>query len=162
VDRTPSPAQSSTWTGQTALERLRKLLPGFRGYARREHRREADGLLRGFGAVRIERAAARIESAVQTQRNGESLAVVATRAGEVARQLRGAHAAYAGFLDTQDWKGDGPLEALYARDEELVTRVVALGVAADLEPCPVEAVERELRDLAFALERRREALRALA
>jgi len=79
VDRTPSPAQSSTWTGQTALERLRKLLPGFRGYARREHRREADGLLRGFGAVRIARAAARIESAVQTQRNGESLAVGATR-----------------------------------------------------------------------------------
>jgi hypothetical protein len=161
VDRSPLLPQTPTWTGQTALERLRKLLPGFRGYARREHRREADGLLRGFGAARIERAAQRIESAARG-RDAALLNAAATRATEVARQLRGAHAAYPGFLDTQDWKADGPLEELYARDEELVTRVVALGVAADLEPCPLDAVDRELRDLARALERRRDTLRALA
>jgi len=144
------------------LERLRKLLPGFRGYARREHRREADGLLRGFGAVRIERAATCIESAARGKADAAALAAAAARASELARQLRGAHAAYAGFLDTQDWKADEPLEELYARDEELVERVVALGIAADIQPCLPEALERELRDLARAFERRRDALRALA
>jgi hypothetical protein len=46
------------WDERSALERLTRILPGFRGYHVREHRRETDALFRRFGLHRLDQVRA--------------------------------------------------------------------------------------------------------
>lgn len=144
---------------RSALEELSAMIPGFQGYLKAEHRREADRLQRDFLARRIDEAREPVRAAAAdwTDENRLSNLERATdtqdRLQRVASLVRNADAGYSGFFDTVQID-DAALETLYEIDKTMVSYVQELeGAAAALDPAGEDAdCKKALRSIAKAAE----------
>jgi hypothetical protein len=106
------------------LERLGSLIPGFRGYADRERRRDSDRALRDAVVTRlndyrehVDRAITDCSSRMQFD-SIELLERLKRRIESVRDTVRHAPAGYSGFFDTHQVREED-LEGIYAHDLQL-------------------------------------------
>ncbi len=110
---------------ENALEKLAEKIPGFRGYREKEHRRDADKLLRLTIASRVDEQWRRLtEIQRRLVASGEfgyldDLEGVAIRLRTFSDQLRTASYGYAGLFDAIKVE-DEELARLYAYDSSLL------------------------------------------
>jgi hypothetical protein len=125
------------------LERLANLIPGYKGYADREQRREADQAVRavvvsGLDSCRsaVDRIIADCSRSMQFAEL-ERLETAKRRLGTLADGVRHAPAGYSGFFDRHQ-VGATELDAVYERDldlakavKDLASRLSPLSAASD-------------------------------
>ncbi len=110
---------------ENALERLASRIPGFQGYRQKEHRRDADKMLRLTVARRVDEQWRRLtEIQRQLAAAGEfgfldDLEAVAIRLRTFSDQVRTASYGYAGLFDAVKVQ-DAELAKLYAYDTTLL------------------------------------------
>ena len=117
------------------VQKAAEWIPGFRGYYAREHRRDADRLLREAVSARLKAAAdafgersadlarqRRIDEVEALQRISQRLAAAADR-------VRTAAQGYSGFFDAVKVL-EPQLDQLYAQDQRLFQAAEALKAAA--------------------------------
>jgi hypothetical protein len=152
--------QDVHWHERTALERLSHILPGFRGYHAREHRRETDQLFRSFGLHRLERVRTRVEQARQKLRGRERTPYrgIAKRLARLCEDLE--VRALQPFLERESRQA-AALDALYTEEEDVVRGVVELSVAIDERGTRPEDLLREIERVERALARRSELIASL-
>ncbi len=153
-------AESIRWHERTALERLTHILPGFRGYHVRDHRRETDALFRSFGRHRLERVRTCVEEARQKLRGRERSPYrgIARRLVRLCADLEAR--AVQPFLERES-RSAAALDALYAQEEDVVCGVVALSVAVDERGTRPEDLLREIERVERGLARRSELIASL-
>ncbi len=121
---------------ENALERLVSGLPGFQGYRAKEHRRDADKILRLHIAERLTEQWRRLtEIQRQMASSGEftyldDLEGIAIRLRSLADQIRTASYGYAGFFDAVK-VDDAALQRLYTFDTQLLDLVEAIKAGVD-------------------------------
>jgi hypothetical protein len=147
------------WHTRSALERLSGILPGFRGYHVREHRRETDALFRSFGLHRLARVRGRVDEVKQALRGRERSPYrgIAKRLAKLCEDLEAHQAPYLERGSTQE----RALDSLYAVEEDVVCGVVALSVAVDERSTQAEDLLREIERVERGLARRSELLASL-
>lgn len=148
------------WDERSALERLTRILPGFRGYHVREHRRETDALFCSFGLYRLERVHARVEE-VRLRLRGRERSPYRGIAKRLARLCENLEARAAAALLERESTQAGKLDSLYAQEEDVVRGVVALSVAVDERATRPEDLLREIERVERGLARRGELLASL-
>jgi hypothetical protein len=146
-----------------ALQRLRARLPGFGGYCEREERREADKILREYGATRLERIARDLQESIAKAELDEigELHELVKSVEKLRNELRFADRGYSGFFAEAKLDSDSALDALYAQDERIVEQIeeIAAHIAdADLAPASVRG---SVKRLSLALADRRNAILGL-
>lgn len=154
-------ASETIWDERSALERLTRILPGFRGYQLRDHRRETDALLCGFALHRLDQVRARVEQ-TQSQVEARERAPYRGIARRLARLCE--DLAMRGPLGSVEPSGAAAakaLDALYAQEEDVVRAVVSLSVAVHERGTRPEDLVRELDRVERGLARRRELLVSL-
>ncbi len=110
---------------ENALERLASQIPGFRGYREKEHRRDADKLLRVTIAKRVDEQWRRLtEIQRQLAAAGEfgyldDVEAIAIRLRTFSDQIRTASYGYAGLFDAVKIQ-DAELAQLYTYDSTLL------------------------------------------
>ncbi len=137
-------ARSTIVSHRNLLERLTSRIPGFRGYHDAEERREADHLLRGFGVAELERIASRLHEHKRAAplQALQPLEDVLIRVETLRNELRYAERGYSGFFDEVKWDRPELLDELYERDEQIVERIEALGLAVEeRQPDPAGLLE---------------------
>ena len=146
------------------LERLVQRIPGFRGYYGNENRREADRALREFAARRLEAVVSQLHDAnkraplEQLQERRELITLVE----QTRNELRFADQGYAGFFSEIKWDREELLDAVYAKDEEIVESVIALSVTIESGDWTVADLHHELRALSRAVRERRSSILVLS
>ena len=108
-----------------ALQRMRAHVPGFGGYCEREERREADKLLRDFGATRLERIGRDLQESIakaSLEEIGE-LRDLVLAVEKLRNELRFADRGYSGFFAEEKLDGDAALDAVYEQDERIVAQI---------------------------------------
>ena len=158
--RPPACRDPRDWHERSALERLTRILPGFRGYHVREQRRETDALFRSFGLHRLDRVRARVEEHKQTLRGRER----SPYRGIAKRLARLCEGLETGALQALLERESTPMEALddlYAQEEDVVRGVVALSVGVDERSPRSEDLLREIERVERGLARRSELLASL-
>jgi len=110
---------------ENTLERIVSKIPGFRGYREKEHRRDADKLLRVTVAQRVDEQWRRLTE-IQRQLAAaggfaflDDLEAIAIRLRTFSDQVRTASYGYAGLFDAVK-VGDEELARLYAYDASLL------------------------------------------
>jgi hypothetical protein len=146
-----------------ALQRMRAHVPGFGGYCEREERREADKLLRDFGATRLERIGRDLQESIAKAALEEigELRDVVLAVEKLRNELRFADRGYSGFFAEAKLDSDAALDALYAQDERIVAQIdeIAAQIAdADLSP---SSLRGSVKRLSLALADRRNAILGL-
>jgi hypothetical protein len=154
---------------KSLLGRLGSLVPGYAGYADREHRRESDQALRLAVAARLGTARAALDRRTAgCARTGrfdvlEPLDALSRRVATLADAVRHAPAGYAALFDAAS-VGAAELDRLYALDfavreacERLVEEAERLPAAADV--AALERVNAAVSEAEAALHRRTESLR---
>ncbi len=113
---------------RNVLERLVARIPGFRGYQDREARREADKLLREYGAARLERVLRDLhEVAARSALDElEGLHELSNEVDKLRAELRFADRGYSGFFDEVKLDSMSALDAVYERDERIVEQIEQL------------------------------------
>ena len=145
------------------LQRMRAHVPGFGGYCEREERREADKLLRDFGASRLERIGRDLQESIakaSLEEIGE-LRDLVLAVEKLRNELRFADRGYSGFFAEAKLDSDAALDALYAQDERIVAQIdeIAAQIAdADLSP---SSLRGSVKRLSLALADRRNAILGL-
>jgi len=146
-----------------ALQRLRARVPGFGGYCEREERREADKLLRDFGATRLERIGRDLQESIakaSLEEIGEYNDLVQA-VEKLRNELRFADRGYSGFFDEAKLDSDAALDALYAQDERIVAQVEEIAAQlADADAAPA-SLRGSVKRLSLALADRRNAILGL-
>ena len=148
---------------RNALQRLRARVPGFGGYCEREERRQADKLLRDFGATRLERITRDVQEVVAKASLDEigELQGLVVALEKLRNELRFADRGYSGFFAEAKLDSDAALDALYAQDERIVAQVEELGAqAADADFAPASLLG-VVKRLSLALADRRNAILGL-
>lgn len=148
---------------RNALQRMRAHVPGFGGYCEREERREADKLLRDFGAGRLERIGRDLQESIAKAALEEigELRDVVLAVEKLRNELRFADRGYSGFFAEAKLDSDAALDALYAQDERIVAQIeeIAAQIAdADLSP---SSLRGSVKRLSLALADRRNAILGL-
>jgi len=142
------------WDERSALERLVRMLPGYRGYHVAENRREADALFRSFGRARLDRVRSELEQ-LGRRRTGRASGPyhgLARRLAALCEQLESeSHPRLRRSLVSTR---AASLDPVYARDEEIVRSVVALSVAIYESDTRPEDFSRELSRIEHALAQR--------
>jgi hypothetical protein len=113
------------------IESILQYIPGFRGYLRKENRREADELQREWLADKLQRSkrgldefaraltdAARLDELNHVER-------VRARLDKVLARIRGAMMGYSGFFDLVDIN-EAVLDRVYAHDVALMEKTASL------------------------------------
>lgn len=113
------------------IESILQYIPGFRGYLRKENRREADELQREWLADRLQRSkrglddfarsltdAGRLDELPQIDR-------VRTRLDKLLARIRGAMQGYSGFFDLVD-VNETVLDRVYAQEVALMEQTASL------------------------------------
>ncbi len=139
---------------ENALERLASQIPGFRGYREKEHRRDADKLLRVTVAQRVDEQWRRLtEVQRQLASAGEfdyldDLEAIAIRLRTFSDQVRTASYGYAGLFDAVKVQDD-ELAKLYAYDSTLLdlTDEIRQGVERLEETVGTPEFPQAMRDL---------------
>ena len=130
--------------GRNWIQKVGEWVPGFRGYYAKEHRRDADALVREAAASRLKAAsdaigeaclplikAKNLEEVERLQRLAQRLAALADRARTAAR-------GYAGFFDAVKVRED-ELDRIYEQD----LRLLGAAEAVRREPSEKKAAEIE-------------------
>ena len=149
--------------GRNALERLCARVPGFRGYLGREERREADKILRDYGATKLERVVRDVQEAIAKavlEQMGEYQELV-TQLEKLRAELRFADRGYSGFFDERKLDSDAALDALYAQDERIVAQVDEISAQVADADFSAAALRGGLKRLGLALADRRNAILGL-
>ncbi len=139
---------------ENALERLASKIPGFRGYREKEHRRDADKMLRVTVAQRVDEQWRRLtEVQRQLAAAGEfsqldDLEAIAIRLRTFSDQVRTASYGYAGLFDAVKIE-DAELAKLYAYDSTLLdlTDEIRQGVDRLEDTIGTENFPQAMRDL---------------
>ncbi len=146
------------------LERLVQRIPGFRGYYGNENRRAADRALREFAARRLEAVVSQLHDTnkraplEELQERRELITLVE----QTRNELRFADQGYAGFFSEIKWDREELLDAVYAKDEEIVESVIALSVTIESGDWRVADLHQELRALSRAVRERRSSILVLS
>lgn len=159
-----------------ALEELAMMIPGFQGYLKAEHRREADRLHRDYMCELIDKARRQVLQVVEdwTDDNrfanlelGDKTQNVLQR---VTSKLRNADQGYSGFFDTVQID-DAALETLYEIDKNLIsfvkeieTKCQALDSEAEDKDSKtaLKAVIKAAEELETAFSRRKDMITGVA
>jgi hypothetical protein len=125
----PEPNEHAENRGR--IETILQYIPGFRGYLRKENRREADELQREWLADKLQRSkrgldefaraltdAARLDDLNQVER-------VRSRLDKILARIRGAMMGYSGFFDLVDIN-EAVLDRVYAHDVALMEKTASL------------------------------------
>lgn len=122
--------------GRGSLDRLIQSIPGYKGYAQKNERREADKLLRTYIAEQMASQQRRLtELQLQLISNGE-LALVDDLDRAIKKiqlfvdRIRTATYGYAGFFDAVKVK-ETQLDALYDFDNAMLNEVAKVSTAVD-------------------------------
>ena len=113
------------------IETILQYIPGFRGYLRKENRREADELQREWLADRLQRSKRGLDEYARSLTDAGRLAEinhverVRTRLDKVLARIRGAMQGYSGFFDLVDIN-ESVLDRVYAHDVALMEQTAAL------------------------------------
>jgi hypothetical protein len=145
------------------LERLVTRIPGFRGYADREARREADKLLREHGAARLERVVRELHEVAANSALDQlnDLHELINDVEKLRAELRYADRGYSGFFDEVKLDASAALDAVYEKDERIVDQIEQIGgQVADVE-FQAASVRAVVKRLGLALADRRTALLGL-
>jgi len=148
---------------RNAVQRLRVKLPGFGGYCEREERREADKLLRDFGASRLERVARDLQESIakaSLEEIGEYNELLQA-VEKLRNELRFADRGYSGFFAEAKLDSDAALDALYAQDEKLVAQVEEIAAQVADADVAVGSLRGSVKRLSLALADRRNAILGL-
>jgi hypothetical protein len=142
------------------LERLAQRIPGFRGYYDAENRREADHLLRAHGVAELERVASRLHEHKRAAPLAalQPLEALMIRVETLRNELRYAERGYAGFFDEIKWDRPEMLDAVHARDEEIVQAIGALALAVEGPELEPGQVSERITDLRRAVEERQRSI----
>jgi len=159
-----------------ALEELAMTIPGFQGYLKAEHRREADRLHRDYLCRRIDEARKLVSDAV-TEWTDDTRFANLELGGKtqdvlqrVASKVRNADAGYSGFFDTVQID-DAALETLYEIDKNLVGYVQqiestcgALDADAEDKDCKtaLKAIVKAAEELELAFAKRKDMITGVA
>lgn len=151
------------------LEQILLQIPGFQGYLEKEHRREADHLLRQHLAGRLAEAKRRLNERILALTNSgrmtwlQRLNPVSSLLEKLEGRVRFARHGYSGFFDAAKI-GTAELDRLYAFDaalvrelDELVDQTAALAGDSGNEAAfalEVEALQARLRALDARLDER--------
>jgi hypothetical protein len=149
--------------GRNALQRLAARVPGFRGYLGREERREADKILRDYGASKLERVVRDVQEAIAKaalEQMGEYQELV-TQLEKLRGELRFADRGYSGFFDERKLDSDAALDALYAQDERIVAQVDEICAQVADADFSAAALRGSVKRLGLALADRRNAILGL-
>ena len=148
---------------RNVLEVLIQQVPGFRGYFDKENRREADRLIRDFGASRVERLISELAEATKGAplERMDEYQEATNQAEKLRNALRHADQGYSGFFQEIKWDSEDALDALYGHDLEIVEDIEALVAATDARKIEPEPLRRELIGLERRLEDRRAAILGL-
>jgi hypothetical protein len=148
---------------RNAVQRLRAKVPGFGGYCERNERREADKLLRDFGASRLERVVRDLQETIakaSLEEIGEYNELVQA-AEKLRNELRFADRGYSGFFAEAKLDSDAALDALYAQDEKIVAQVEEIAAQLADADLAVASLRGSLKRLSLALADRRNAILGL-
>jgi hypothetical protein len=147
-------------TQENGLERLASRIPGFRGYRDREARREADKLVREHGARELEKIVRELhEHAAKAALDElEDVQDVVTQAEKLTRELRFADRGYSGFFDEVKLDSAAALDAVYERDERVVSQIAEIAAQIARGDLDVAALRADLKKLGLALADRRGAI----
>ncbi len=145
----------SIWDERSSLERLVRMLPGFRGYHVAENRREADLLFRSFGRARLDRVRAELEKrSKQKPRKARSpYRGLSRRLQRLCENL--ASESHPRFKTPLISIAASCLDPVYIQDEEIVRSIVSLSVAIHEHRTEPQDLRRELDRLERALAHRR-------
>jgi hypothetical protein len=143
---------------ENALERLTARIPGFRGYREREARREADKVLRDFGASLLSRVVRELHELAARSALDEldGVAELTAQVEKLRGELRFADRGYSGFFDEAKLDSLAALDAVYEQDERVVAQVEEL--AAAVHELDVAATRAVVKRLGLALADRRNAI----
>ena len=148
-------AREQVMGGRSWVQRVGEWIPGFRGYYAREHRRDADRLVRDAVSARLKAVVDALgESGAVLARSGrvedlkevERTQRLSQRLATLADRVRTAAGGYAGFFDAVKVL-EPQLHVLYEQDQAL------LAGAEDLKTDPTEAKALALEQ---RMDRRRE------
>lgn len=148
---------------RNVLERLLTRIPGFRGYADRETRREADKLLREHGATRLERVVRELHEVAANSALDQlnDLHELINDVDKLRVELRFADRGYSGFFDEVKLDSSAALDAVYEKDERIVDQIEQIaGQVADVE-FQAASVRAVVKRLGLALADRRSAVLGL-
>jgi hypothetical protein len=151
------------------LEHILLKVPGFQGYLEKEHRREADHLLRQHLAGRLAEAKRRLNDRILVLTNTgrmswlQRLSPASSLLEKLEGRVRFARHGYSGFFDAAK-VGAAELDRLYAFDaallrelDELAAQTAALAESSSNEAAfalEVEALQTRLRALDARLDER--------
>ncbi len=148
---------------RNALERLVTRIPGFRGYADREARREADKVVRDHGASRLERVVRELHEVAANSALDElnDLHELLNDVEKLRAELRYADRGYSGFFDEIKLDGSAALDSIYEKDERIVDQIEQIAAqVADVE-FQAASVRAVVKRLGLALADRRSAILGL-
>jgi hypothetical protein len=149
--------------GKGVLERLAARVPGFRGYLGREDRREADKILRDYGATRLEQVTRDIQEAIakaSLEQMGEYQELV-VQVEKLRAELRFADRGYSGFFDERKFDTTAALDAVYAQDERIVGQVEEIAAQVADADFSAPSLRGSVKRLGLALADRRNAILGL-
>ena len=158
-----------------ALEQIAMMIPGFQGYLKAEHRREADQLQREYLCRRLDDAREKVREAVEewTDDNRFDNLELGTKVQDILQrvtsQVKNADQGYSGFFDTVQI-GDAELEMLYETDkamlgyvQEIEKTCTALDPEADDGDCKkaLKAVRNATKELESAFAKREDTIKGV-
>ncbi len=145
--------------GRNWIQRIVEWVPGFRGYYAREHRRDADKLVREAAAARLSGAAEALGSLTATLAKAgrldevDRLGRLSQRLGTAADRLRLSPRGYAGFFDAVKVR-EAELDRLYTHDVALLEGAKSLLSSA--KSAALEPLEKDLARLESEIDARKE------
>lgn len=153
------------------VEKVLGWIPGYKGYAAKELRRDSDRLLREAIVRDLEPARKAVDEAIAECSRSmafthmESLEALRRRLATVSDKLRTAPGGYSGFFDTATIK-EAQLDAIGHHDlalRDLAARAVtSVGGLAEIDRESLKRIGTELDALDAALRRREDLLKNLA
>jgi hypothetical protein len=145
--------------GRNWIQKVVEWVPGFRGYYAREHRRDADKLVREAASARLSGAVEALGLLTVTLAKTGSLDEVdrlgrlSQRLGSAADRLRLSPRGYAGFFDAVKVR-EGEIDRLYAQDLALLQGAEIL--LASAKAGALDPLETGLAQLESEIDRRKE------
>jgi hypothetical protein len=152
--------------GRNWIQKVVEWIPGFRGYYGREHRRDADKLVREAIAARLATASEAVGTATAALAKAKRLDDV-DRAGRLSQRLltaadraRTAAQGYSGFFDAMKVR-EPELDRIYEHDVALLAAAESANQKAsalDSQKPSFDALESEVSKIEKGLDARKEVL----
>ncbi len=166
----------NTAKNRSALEEIAMMIPGFQGYLKAEHRREADRLQREYLCTRLDESRQKITQAVATWTDDNRFdnLVLGSKVGDILQRttakVRNADQGYSGFFATTH-VDEVALATLYEVDKHMLSYVKDIEKACtDLDPdaddasnkASLKAIRSKTEELEVAFSRRKDAITGVA